>query len=108
MQPTTQTVEPSELDFDIQFMWNYAVYGIDVSDVLYYELQALYWAIKGITTDFKTISNHSFDTSWPCALCAGVGHNFLDYPEQDADKVKQAHSCLHVALFPVHEFSQEG
>lgn len=80
-------------------MWDYAVYGIDVSAALYHKFQALDWAIKGITTDFKTNSNHSFDTTQPCYVCAGVGHNFFNCSElQDSDKVKQAYIHLCVAF----------
>ena len=53
-----------ELNFlDAQSMWDYAVYGINLSAALYYKLKALYQAIKGLATDFKINSNHSFDTT---------------------------------------------
>ena len=58
-------------------LWEYAVYGIDLSNVPFNATHALQNAVQHLANDFSTGSRKSFDQTKPCAICGEVGHNFL-------------------------------
>lgn len=84
----------SELEADLDFtspmsFWEYTVYGMDVSDAPYYELQALDRAINCIVIDLQTNYKNSSDTNQQCAVCGGIGNTFFECPSlKHTDKVK--------------------
>lgn len=52
------------LDFGSTWsIWEYVVFGMDLSDATHHEMYALNKAINDITNDFNTNSTNIFDTS---------------------------------------------
>ena len=73
------------LDFSsTQSMWNYAVFGIDISTAPQHSLHALYRAITAIATSFAQ----------PCIVFDGVSHNFFACPELYSVPVSSVVSSL--------------
>ena len=82
-----------------QSMWDYAVFGLDLSDAPRSEIHSLVKGINAIAKDFNSSGCSAFNTSQTCAICGGVGHNFSACPAlQDSTKVKEAYIRLRVAL----------
>ena len=80
-------------------LWQYAVYGIDISNIPFAATHALQNAVQHLANNFSTGSRESFDQTKPCTICGEVGHNFFGCPQlQDNDKVKQAYICLRFAV----------
>ena len=80
-------------------MWDYAVFGLDLSDAPRLDSHLLVKGINAIAKDFNSSGRSAFDTSRSCAVCGGVGHNLSACPAlQDSTKVKEAYIRLRVAL----------
>lgn len=76
----------------LTYMWDYAVYGINICNGDFDKLQNFQTAINAIATDFQLNYKDSSKKTQQCAVCGAFGHTFYECPAlQDSDQIKRAY-----------------
>ena len=84
---------------DAGSMWQYDIYGIDMTDVPPDLIYSLKRGVTHLARDIQQGGGSSFDTTRPCAICGDVGHTFAGCPSlKDHEKIKRAFIWLKLAV----------